>query len=81
MREKEHEGSDMSETRKLAVFIDFENLALGFKGKSGGRKNVKRVPGTFDIGRVLERLVEKGKIIVKVAYADWSHRCTKLASS
>ncbi len=46
----------------LAVFIDFENIALGFKGKKDKR---------FDIQKVLERLVEKGKIIVKKAYADW----------
>ncbi len=62
----------MAEETNLAVFIDFENLALGFKGKRGGRKNAKRSPGTFDIKRVLERLVEKGKIIAKVAYADWT---------
>jgi uncharacterized protein (TIGR00288 family) len=49
--------------RRLAVFIDFENLALGFKGKRGKR---------FEIQKVLERLVEKGKIIVKKAYADWT---------
>ena len=47
----------------LAVFIDFENLALGFKNKKEKR---------FDIQKVLERLVEKGKIIVKKAYADWA---------
>jgi len=47
----------------LAVFIDFENLALGFKDKKGKR---------FEIHKVLERLVEKGKIIVKKAYADWT---------
>ena len=47
----------------LAVFIDFENLALGFRGKKDKR---------FDIQKVLERLVEKGKIIVKKAYADWA---------
>ena len=47
----------------LAVFIDFENLALGFKGKKDKR---------FDVHKVLERLVEKGKIIVKKAYADWA---------
>jgi len=47
----------------LAVFIDFENIALGFKGKKDKR---------FDIQKVLERLVEKGKIIVKKAYADWT---------
>jgi uncharacterized protein (TIGR00288 family) len=46
----------------LAVFIDFENLALGFKDRRD----------RFDIVRVLERLVEKGKIVVKKAYADWS---------
>jgi len=53
----------MSDTEHtLAVFIDFENLALGFKEKQG----------KFQIGKVLERLVEKGKIIVKKSYADWS---------
>src|SRR2546423_817632 len=46
----------------LAVFIDFENLALGFQNRRD----------RFDIGRVLERLVEKGKVVVKKAYADWS---------
>jgi uncharacterized protein (TIGR00288 family) len=46
----------------LAVFIDFENLALGFQGRRE----------RFDIARVLERLVEKGKIVVKKAYADWN---------
>lgn len=48
--------------RSLAVFIDFENLALGFQGRRD----------RFDIGRVLERLVEKGKIVAKKAYCDWS---------
>src|SRR5512137_2257471 len=48
----------------LAVFIDFENLALGFKGKKDKR---------FEIQKVLERLVEKGKIVVKKAYADWTN--------
>jgi uncharacterized protein (TIGR00288 family) len=47
--------------RTLAVFIDFENLAIGFKHR---RDN-------FDIHKILERLVEKGKVIVKKAYADW----------
>jgi uncharacterized protein (TIGR00288 family) len=45
----------------LAVYLDFENLALGFKG---GNK--------FDITRTLARLVEKGDIVVKRAYADWT---------
>jgi uncharacterized protein (TIGR00288 family) len=46
----------------LAVFIDFENVGLGFQGRRD----------RFEIGRVLERLVEKGKIVAKKAYADWN---------
>jgi uncharacterized protein (TIGR00288 family) len=49
--------------RNLAVFIDLENLAQGFSHQRKAR---------FEIQKVLERLVEKGKIIVKKAYADWS---------
>src|SRR5438128_2132343 len=48
--------------RSLAVFIDFENLALGFQGRRE----------RFEINRVLERMVEKGKIVAKKAYADWN---------
>jgi uncharacterized protein (TIGR00288 family) len=48
--------------RSLAIFIDFENLALGFQGRRE----------RFEIQRVLERLVEKGKIVCKKAYADWN---------
>jgi uncharacterized protein (TIGR00288 family) len=48
--------------RSLALFIDFENLALGFHGRRDH----------FEIDRVLERMVEKGKIVAKKAYADWS---------
>src|SRR5438093_12174452 len=48
--------------RSLAIYIDFENLALGIQGRRD----------RFDIERVLERLVEKGKIVAKKAYADWS---------
>src|SRR5881227_1152135 len=53
----------------LAVFIDFENLALGFQGRRD----------RFEIARVLERLVEKGKIVAKKAYADWSRFSTYTA--
>ena len=53
----------MSEEPKIALFVDFENLALGIR-----ETKIK----TFDINKVLERVVEKGKIIVKKAYADWS---------
>jgi uncharacterized protein (TIGR00288 family) len=60
----------MSENeRSLAIFIDFENLALGFQGRRE----------RFEIGRVLARLVEKGKIVAKKAYADWSRFSTYTA--
>ncbi len=49
--------------RNLAVFIDLENLAMGFQSQ----RKIK-----FDVQKVLERLVEKGKLIVKKSYADWS---------
>src|SRR5438094_8551589 len=48
--------------RSLAVFVDFENLALGFQGRRD----------RFEIARILERMVEKGKIVAKKAYADWN---------
>lgn len=48
--------------RSIAMFVDFENLALGFKDR----------PGRFDIKFVIKRLLEKGKIVVKKAYADWN---------
>lgn len=47
----------------LAVFIDLENLAMGFRDRNRGE---------FDVHKVLDRLVDKGKLIVKKAYADWS---------
>lgn len=48
--------------RNIAVFIDLENLAVGFE---------KRRRGNMDVGKILERLLDKGKLIVKKAYADW----------
>ena len=48
--------------RSIAVFIDFENLALGFKDRQG----------RFEIKYVLKRLLETGKIVAKRSYADWS---------
>lgn len=48
--------------RKIALFCDFENIALGVRDSDIGK---------FEITLILERLLEKGKIIVKKAYADW----------
>lgn len=46
----------------LALFCDFENVAIGAR---------EARYETFDISLVLERLLDKGKIVVKKAYADW----------
>ncbi len=59
-----------SSVKSLAVFIDFENLALGFQGRND----------RFEIKLVLTRLLEKGKIVAKKAYADW-HRFSFYTSS
>ncbi len=53
----------------LAVFIDFENLALGLERDRSGRP--KKRTSSFDMAKVMDRLVEKGKVLVKIAYADW----------
>jgi uncharacterized LabA/DUF88 family protein len=49
--------------QRLALFIDFENIAIGVRD-AHYRK--------FDVNLVLERLLDKGKVLVKKAYADWS---------
>ena len=51
-----------SDTRNMAVFCDFENLALGVREAKYDR---------FDMKKVLERLLVKGSIVVKKAYCDW----------
>src|SRR5262249_20003476 len=56
-------GSGMNGERKLAMFMDFENIARGVK-----EAQYKQ----FELKLVLERLLEKGKIIVRRAYADWN---------
>jgi uncharacterized protein (TIGR00288 family) len=50
-------------TANLALFCDFENIALGVREAN--------YPA-FDIGKVLERLLLKGDIVVKKAYCDWA---------
>ncbi len=50
------------ERLKIAVFVDFDNIAIGVK-QSLGRN--------FDIGTVLEAIKEKGQVISKIAYGDW----------
>ncbi len=50
------------EITNMALFCDFENIALGVR-------DAKYAP--FDIRKVLERLLLKGSIVVKKAYCDW----------
>ena len=49
-------------TKSLALFCDFENIALGVRDANFAR---------FEIKEVLERLLVKGNIVVKKAYCDW----------
>ena len=49
-------------TQSMALFCDFENVALGVRDAKYS---------AFDIGKVLERLLLKGSIAVKKAYCDW----------
>jgi uncharacterized protein (TIGR00288 family) len=49
-------------TKNLALFCDFENIALGVRDANYAR---------FEINEVLERLLVKGNIVVKKAYCDW----------
>jgi uncharacterized protein (TIGR00288 family) len=46
----------------IAIFADYENVAIGVRDAKYDE---------FDIGLVIERLLDKGKIVVKKAYADW----------
>jgi uncharacterized protein (TIGR00288 family) len=50
------------EITNMALFCDFENIALGVRDAKYSQ---------FDIRRVLERLLLKGSIVVKKAYCDW----------
>jgi len=53
----------LSEERlKIAVFIDFDNIAIGVK------QSLNR---NFDVGTVLEAIKERGEVVTKIAYGDW----------
>jgi uncharacterized LabA/DUF88 family protein len=47
----------------IAVFIDFDNIEIGVKTTLGEH---------FDIGTILEALKERGEVVTKIAYADWT---------
>ena len=47
----------------MAIFADFENVAIGADQAKYDK---------FDIGKVIERVLEKGNVVVRKAYCDWS---------
>ena len=53
-----------TEAFTIAVFFDLENLVIGSREARFA---------TFEVGLVLERLLEKGNVVVKKAYADWKN--------
>ncbi|MCA9070842.1 MAG: NYN domain-containing protein, partial [Planctomycetaceae bacterium] len=54
----------MSDEPLIAVFVDFENLAIGVKQMKAG---------SFQVSLILKRLLEKGRIVFKRAYCDWGN--------
>ena len=54
--------TETARSRNLALFCDFENIALGVRDAKYAQ---------FDVTKVLERLLLKGSIVVKKAYCDW----------
>jgi len=54
----------LAEEPRIAVFVDYENLAIGVRQMHAGK---------FQIELILRRLLEKGRIVYKRAYCDWSN--------
>ena len=53
--------AENGKVKNMALFCDFENIALGVRSAKYA---------DFDVSRVLERLLAKGNIVVKKAYCD-----------
>jgi len=51
------------ERLNIAVFIDFDNIEIGVRTTLGQQ---------FDVGTILEAIKERGEVITKIAYADWT---------
>jgi uncharacterized protein (TIGR00288 family) len=50
---------------RIALFLDYENLAIGAREHLGGLN--------FDLRPVMDALAERGRVVVRRAYADWSY--------
>src|SRR5262245_48570243 len=53
------------QAERLALLLDYENLALGARDHLGGM--------AFDLRPVADALAERGRVVVRRAYADWSY--------
>ena len=57
----------MEDRLRIAVFIDFDNIEIGVKNTLGR---------DFEVSPVLEALKERGEVLTKIAYADWTRQGT-----
>ncbi|WP_406044522.1 NYN domain-containing protein [Micromonospora sp. NBC_00898] len=55
----------MDQEDRIALFLDYENLALGARDHHGGMP--------FDFRPIADALAERGRVVVRRAYADWSY--------
>ena len=53
------------EEERIALFLDYENLAIGARDHLGGM--------AFDLRPIADALAERGRVVVRRAYADWSY--------
>ena len=54
-----------ADEERIALFLDYENLAIGARDRLEGMR--------FDLRPVLDALAERGRVIARKAYADWSY--------
>jgi uncharacterized LabA/DUF88 family protein len=55
----------VDQEERIALFLDYENLALGARDHLGGM--------AFDLRPIVDALAERGRVVVRRAYADWSY--------
>jgi NYN domain/OST-HTH/LOTUS domain len=55
----------VDQEERIALFLDYENLALGARDHLGGLR--------FDLRPIADALAERGRVVVRRAYADWSY--------
>jgi uncharacterized protein (TIGR00288 family) len=55
----------VDQEERIALFLDYENLAIGARDHLGGM--------TFELRPIADALAERGRVVVRRAYADWSY--------